>query len=80
MKLTKKDIKALQPYEEQLRTATRSDYARYVPMHAVSYMVEVMRRELPGYAVNTRCPHCLLQLYKDIGVLYFDAINKTYGK
>lgn len=80
MKLSKKDIKILQPVELQMITATRSDYARYVPMSIVSHMVEIMQREQPGYTVNTRCPHCLLQLYKDVGRLYFETIGKSYGK
>lgn len=77
MTLTPSDIEALKPYEEQMRTAIRSDYARHVPSSAVVKMVEIVRRTAPDYTTNTRCPRCLLMLYKEVGIIYFKAINKT---
>lgn len=71
--LTAEDIQLLQPYEEQMRTAIRSNYSRYVPPSIVARMVEIRRRATPGYRINTRCPRCVLQLLKEVGCKYFNT-------
>lgn len=83
-KLTGDQIAELKPYEENMRTAVKSDWTRGIGRHGIETMKRI-RAEVTGNRafVNTSCPVCVLSLVREVGRLYFAAVEaaeKAAGK
>lgn len=72
MKLTKEQIKILEPYEQHFNTAIRSRYARYPGASAV-HTIHQIYSEATGTRIqlNASCSSCIFRLLVDCGTLYF---------
>ena len=71
-KLTAAQIKALEPYERNFKQATEAAWCSYPGQAGINLMLETWTA-LTGmpYAYRAGCPHCLLNLVRDLGTLYF---------
>jgi hypothetical protein len=74
MKLTKEQIKILEPFEQHFNTAIRSKYARYPGASAV-YTIHQIYSEATGTRTpfHASCSNCIFRLLVDCGTLYFKA-------
>jgi hypothetical protein len=80
----KDQIKALQPYEEYLESATIANYVRNIPSDKIQIIKQTWE-EASGEKVKERltCGACLLNFMKRVGQNYYKdkkTINKRNGK
>lgn len=77
MRLTKEQMKALEPYEKYMRTAVRADWASNPGMQGIDTLRRVWE-DVTGTRRNmsVSCGVCILNLLKDVGRLYFDSLPK----
>lgn len=80
-KLTKKQKAALAKYEQNLRTATQSNFTRAMSQTAVQEVKQVYE-QLTGqpYRMNKNCSACVLDLLKRTARLYFNDKPKIKAK
>lgn len=72
MRLTEDQYRALAPFEQNMRTALHSNYARNPGRRATLDMQDIYN-EVTGarLRVNVGCGTCILNLLKDVGRIYF---------
>lgn len=77
MRLTKEQMKALEPYEKHMRTAVRADWASNPGMQGIETLRRVWE-DVTGTRRNmsVSCGVCILNLLKDVGRLYFDSLPR----
>lgn len=76
MSLTSKQFKELQKQEKYLRTAYYSDYLR-TPLLSERQFVFDLYTELTGKKPgNISCGSCLIDVYKFVGRIYFEYLDK----
>lgn len=72
MRLTKEQIKELEPYERHFTTAVRSQFVRYPGMAALTKMHEIYKGIVPNAPrLNAGCATCAYNLVRDLGNIYF---------
>ena len=72
MKLTKEQIKILEPFEQHFTTAIRSKYARYPGASAVHTIHQIYSEATnTRVQLNASCSSCIFRLLVDCGTLYF---------
>lgn len=72
MRLTEEQYRALEPYEQNMRTALRSGYARNPGRQVMLVMQDIYNDAAHARnRINTGCGNCILNLLKDIGRIYF---------
>lgn len=75
MKLTKEQIETLSKWERQFDTATRANWASNPGREALT-IIHKIYTEATGdtsLRLNTTCSHCILQLLRAAGKLYFES-------
>lgn len=71
MKLTNEQFNALQPYEGNFITATRSQWSRHPGSVGLKTIVDVWNAVTgENRRVNGSCQSCILNLLVDCGILY----------
>lgn len=72
MRLTDEQFQTLSKYEEQLRTAVRSRWARF-PGTSAMHVIHNIKTQVTGHAsrLNTSCSSCVLRLLTEMGNIYF---------
>lgn len=77
MRLTKEQMKALEPYEKHMRTAVRASWASNPGMQGIETLRRVWE-DVTGARRNmsVSCGVCILNLLKDVGRLYFDSLPR----
>lgn len=77
MRLTKEQMKALEPYEKYMRTAVRASWASNPGMQGIDTLRRVWE-DVTGTRRNmsVSCGVCILNLLKDVGRLYFNSLPK----
>lgn len=74
MKLTKEQFEALAPYEENFRTANRSEtsgWSRHPGSAALDLMQRIYTNAVgPRPRLNKSCSHCILSLIRDMGRIW----------
>lgn len=80
MKLTDEQYRALEPYEQNMRTALHQGYARNPGSRAID-MMQAIYNTVAKVKIrpNKGCNTCILNLLKDCGRLYF-ADKDARGK
>lgn len=72
MKLTDEQYRALEPYEQNMRTALHQGYARNPGSRAIDMMQGIYNAVAKvKIRPNKGCNTCILNLLKDCGRLYF---------
>lgn len=76
MMFTVEQLKALQKYEGNLRTAVNEDYSRNIPGDGMKEMISIYE-EVTGTKVMERmsCGACQLNFLKRLGKMYFEAMQ-----
>lgn len=83
-RLTAEQMTLLKPYERHFRYATTAAWSPYPGKVGIDTMLEVWK-ELTNtpYPYKPGCPHCLMNLVRDMGTIYFankKAIEETPAK
>ena len=70
--LTADQIRALAPYERNFEQATKAAYCSYPGQAAIETMCDIWQ-SITGtkYPYQPGCAHCLLNLVRDLGTIYF---------
>lgn len=79
--LTADQVEKLAPYERHFEQATQAAWCSYPGQHGINEMLDTWAA-LTGspYPYQPGCAHCLLNLVRDIGTLYFIAKDKMPAK
>ena len=81
MRLTEEELKSLEPYEQNMRTALRSNYTRNPGRRALEKMNDIYSRVMGvRHRVNAGCNTCILNLLKDCGRIYFADKSETEAR
>lgn len=81
MALKDGEMKALKPYEKNMETALRANWASYPGAAALELMHAIVARETGSRArLNKSCSACVLALLRDAGRLYFARKAQKNGK
>lgn len=76
--LTAAQMAALAPYEENMRTAVKSDYTRGLGANGARLMGRILSEVTGGPSyVNLSCPVCVLNTARRVGKLYFDTLDRN---
>lgn len=75
-KLTAAQVAALAPYERYFKQAVEAAWCSYPGQAAIDNMKAIWE-DLTGHAYPYKagCPNCLLNLVRDMGTLYFAAVE-----
>lgn len=72
MRLTKDQIKNLEPYEEHFRTVMQSRYARYPGMNGVKLIYDVYKTIVKNAPpLNHTCQNCIFRMLNELAPIYF---------
>ena len=73
MKYTDEQFNILAQYEENLRTATNSNWARNPGRTALGQINDILNAATGvNHRINTWCQQCILTLLRNAGKLYFE--------
>lgn len=73
MKYTDEQFNILSQYEENLRTATNSNWARNPGRTALGQINDILNAATGvNHRINTWCQQCILTLLRNAGKLYFE--------
>lgn len=73
MKYTDEQFTILSQYEENLRTATNSNWARNPGRTALGQINDILNAATGvNHRINTWCQQCILTLLRNAGKLYFE--------
>ena len=75
--ITKDNKSILYKYEAMFNTAIKSNYVCGSTSHGFNELKQIYQ-EITGDMTNISmgCSHCVLQLYKTLGNIYFDSIKE----
>lgn len=73
---TKKEMKVLAEYEEFLNTAANFGFKHYTSNEANDKVADIYSAAGGVFHRNWTCGHCLMQMWKGAGMLYFQTKEK----
>lgn len=76
---TKKEMKVLAQYEEHLDNAYHFGFKHYTSDKINNEVAEIYAAAGGAFSRNWTCGHCIMQLFKGAGALYFktkEAMDK----